>query len=52
MVHAHYNCWRCDENYTQFNQREGKPAKCPRCRATNYPGYEVILFILLKKKFC
>lgn len=41
-VRAHYICYNCDEEYCVFNMQEGQPANCPKCKTTNYPGYEVI----------
>lgn len=50
-VRATYICYKCDNEYVQFNMKEGEPAKCPQCKTTNYPGYEVIPIRLFHKIF-
>lgn len=44
-VRATYICWKCDEEYVEFNFREGEAKKCPQCKTLNYPGFEVSIDI-------
>lgn len=50
-VRATYICWKCNNEYVEFNIKEGEPAKCPQCKTINYPGYEVIMITFSRKKF-
>lgn len=40
-VRATYICSKCDHEYLSFNTRKDVFKKCPQCKTTNAPGYEV-----------